>query len=447
MNKSVNNKKYTIIVNLSAFLVGMILWILDAYVLTHFVNEHRNSFWDNLIFDVKINNLLMRMIILLLLVVIAIISCSLNSRRNNEKIQLENNYDKINNILKLTSSISKAKDIDEKVFMSDLLNTAIEIIPEADYGMAYIYEEGFAIPVSAIGHDKNALINLKYKEFIKIEETEDILIIKNFKDVVLSNVEPDIRNMLKSNTKEVKETMFIILSLNGKKIASISLGISKDSAEKFSKESIEIARSLKNIPAAFFTLIKDYESKQDLYKEMILSIIQMLSLHNPYTKEHSTNVAQMAQKIAEELKMSKIEIDNVYWTGLVHDIGKILVSDDILDKKGRLTYEEYEIVKKHPVWGYETLTTNKDLSQIAKNVLHHHERWDGKGYPDGISGENIPFTSRIIAVADTYDAMTSDRPYRKGLSKQIAINEIVNNSGTQFDPEIVKVFVEQVCEF
>ncbi|MFA9397395.1 MAG: HD-GYP domain-containing protein [Clostridiaceae bacterium] len=184
--------------------------------------------------------------------------------------------------------------------------------------------------------------------------------------------------------------------------------------------------------------------KKNLYKSMILSDIKLLGLHNPYTKQHSENVAHISSKIAKKLEMTDEEIDNIYWTGLVHDIGKILISDDILDKKGKLTNEEYEIVKKHPVWGYETLNTNIDLSKIAKDVLHHHERWDGNGYPHGLKEDNIPYVSRIIAVADTYDAMTSDRPYRGALSHGIAINEIKKNSGTQFDPEIVKAFVEEM---
>jgi len=245
-----------------------------------------------------------------------------------------------------------------------------------------------------------------------------------------------------SRIEEDKETMMVLLSSEGKNVASICLGIAKDSNKEFSKESIELAGLLKNIPSAFYTLIRDYESKQVLHKKLISSIVKILDLHDPYTNEHSTNVANKSVKIAEEMKLGYDKIENVYWAAIVHDIGKILIPKDILNKRGKLTKEEYEIVKKHPVWGYETLKEDESLSKLAKYVLHHHERWDGKGYPEGLSGESIPMVSRIIAVADAYDAMTSDRTYRKALGKDIAYKEMFGNSGTQFDPEIVEKFLK-----
>ncbi|HBT26233.1 MAG TPA: response regulator, partial [Pseudothermotoga sp.] len=130
-----------------------------------------------------------------------------------------------------------------------------------------------------------------------------------------------------------------------------------------------------------------------------------------------------------------------YWASLIHDIGKLAIPREILRKPSKLSPHEYELVKKHPVVAAELLE-KAGLSDIAKIVRHHHERYDGSGYPDGLRGEQIPVESKIISVVDAFDAMTSDRPYRPRLSKEDAIKEIKMNSGTQFDPVVVNVFLK-----
>jgi len=132
----------------------------------------------------------------------------------------------------------------------------------------------------------------------------------------------------------------------------------------------------------------------------------------------------VASKIAEKMGLSEEEINNTYWAGMAHDIGKLLVSIDILNKKTSLTDKEYELIKKHPIWGYKALSKSDSLKHIAKYVLYHHERWDGRGYPEGIKGDNIPLISRILAVADAWDAMTSKRAYRAPFSREEALKEI-----------------------
>ncbi|HHU93070.1 MAG TPA: HD-GYP domain-containing protein [Halanaerobiaceae bacterium] len=170
---------------------------------------------------------------------------------------------------------------------------------------------------------------------------------------------------------------------------------------------------------------------------MILAIINILEIHDSYTRGHSENVARISSLLAKEMGYSNAEIRNIEWAGLVHDIGKILISKRILNKKGVLTAEEYEEIKKHSIWGYEVLVNSEELKEVALYVRHHHERWDGKGYPDSLQGQQIPEVARIIALADSWDTMRSDRVYRKKLSREIAIQELIDNRGKQFDPEIV----------
>ncbi len=176
----------------------------------------------------------------------------------------------------------------------------------------------------------------------------------------------------------------------------------------------------------------------------IKTIINTLFEKSPREESHSKRVKELAIKIAEAMQLSQHQIDDIATLGLLHDIGKIIVSGEILEKPDRLTKEEFEEIKKHPAIGYRMLTATNEFASIAEGVLSHHERWDGKGYPKGIKENEIPLEARIIAIADAYDAMTSSRPYRKnGLSLEKARQELMDCAGTQFDPDIVRLIMEQ----
>ncbi len=178
----------------------------------------------------------------------------------------------------------------------------------------------------------------------------------------------------------------------------------------------------------------------------ISAILQTLTDKYDAEKEHSQRVSCFCKLIGQELKIKADEIKGLEQAGLFHDIGKISLPDSILEKPGKLTYEEFEIIKTHTETGYQILRAADEYSDLAIHALHHHERWDGKGYPSGMKGNDIPLFSRIICVVDAYEAMTADRPYRKKMSEEYAISEIIKCSGTQFDPKIAKLFVEKVLK-
>jgi diguanylate cyclase (GGDEF)-like protein/PAS domain S-box-containing protein len=163
--------------------------------------------------------------------------------------------------------------------------------------------------------------------------------------------------------------------------------------------------------------------------------------------QHSDRVGTICQAIASTMNFDKSYVKKMRIAGLVHDIGKIGIDDKILNKSGPLSNDEWLEIKKHPEIGWRILSTSNDYLELAQFVLNHHERWDGGGYPNGLKGEEILLESRIIAVADAYDAMTSKRTYRKGYGKEESIKELIRCSGTQFDPEIVDVFVNQVLPY
>ncbi|MBD8032984.1 MULTISPECIES: HD-GYP domain-containing protein [Solibacillus] len=174
---------------------------------------------------------------------------------------------------------------------------------------------------------------------------------------------------------------------------------------------------------------------------IVKGVIATLELKDPYTRGHSERVAAYAMSMAESTgKFKPSELNYFYYACLLHDIGKVNIPDSILTKSGGLTDEEYAIIKTHPVVGAEAI---RDVEGIADNIdviYHHHERWDGKGYPDGLAGEDIPFLARITAVADAFDAMTSSRSYRPALPFEVAYERIVDGQGSQFDPQLTELF-------
>ncbi len=171
------------------------------------------------------------------------------------------------------------------------------------------------------------------------------------------------------------------------------------------------------------------------------ALVRTLEAKDPYTRLHSERVTKWALGIAEEMGCPQEKLDTLAFAGHLHDIGKIGIRDQILMKPGRLTEEEYEIIKTHPVIGAEIVGHLGLLTEETAIIRHHHERWDGKGYPDGLTGKDIPELSRILAVADTYDAITSRRPYRDAKQADFARKEIKSNAGTQFDPKVVEAFL------
>ncbi len=161
--------------------------------------------------------------------------------------------------------------------------------------------------------------------------------------------------------------------------------------------------------------------------------------------QHSMRVSKICEAIAVALNFEKQEVNQMRIAGLVHDIGKIGIDEKILNKSGKLDIDERKEIERHPEAGWRILSSSNEFADLAKHILHHHEKWDGNGYPNKLIGENIPIESRIITVADSYDAMTSERSYKAAMSHEDAIKEIQRCSGTQFDPAIVDVFVNQVA--
>lgn len=178
--------------------------------------------------------------------------------------------------------------------------------------------------------------------------------------------------------------------------------------------------------------------EKTIYHDIIESLVAALEAKDIYTSGHSRRVAFLSYKLSKKLGLSGGDCENVHIAAHLHDIGKIGVPDKVLNKQGKLLPYEWDYMKMHPQIGYDILNKSKKLKHIAKMVLYHHERWDGKGYPYKLIQTDIPLGARIIAICDSIDAMTSDRPYRKAMEFETCIKEILINKAIMFDPYIVE---------
>ncbi len=185
-----------------------------------------------------------------------------------------------------------------------------------------------------------------------------------------------------------------------------------------------------------------HKRDNEIIRESIETFTGFIDAKDPYTNGHSNRVAEYSRLIAERMGYEGEELDRAYYVALLHDCGKIGVPDNILRKPGKLTDEEFEVIKSHTIRGGEILSSFKSLKNVGEGALYHHERYDGRGYPEGRAGEDIPLIARIICVADSFDAMNSNRVYRKKLSMEDILNEIERNKGKQFDPAIADIFLE-----
>lgn len=178
-----------------------------------------------------------------------------------------------------------------------------------------------------------------------------------------------------------------------------------------------------------------------LRSSVICAFNQLLDLKDLNTGVHSTRLAEWGMRVGQELGLEESELQNLEVAALLHDIGKMGIPDAILRKPGRLDADEYALMKKHPEYGWAVLRMLPGFERAALDILHHHENFDGRGYPAGLKESEIPIVSRIVTVIDAFDAMVSSRPYRVGLPHEEAIRRLVESSGTQFDPNVVRCFI------
>lgn len=216
------------------------------------------------------------------------------------------------------------------------------------------------------------------------------------------------------------------------------------------RHTIELVRLQSNLSKEVRKKTQEVIAQSVKLERMTIQIVKALSgavdAKDTYTSGHSARVADYAKEIAKRAGLSKEEQDTIYMMGLLHDVGKIGISDTIINKPAKLTDEEYAIMKSHPVQGEKILQNISEFPNLAVGAKWHHERYDGRGYPDGKAGEDIPMEARIISVADAYDAMTSNRSYRKNMTQEFVRGEMEKGKGVQFDPKFAEIMLQMIDE-
>ncbi|GAH06384.1 unnamed protein product, partial [marine sediment metagenome] len=228
----------------------------------------------------------------------------------------------------------------------------------------------------------------------------------------------------------IKQLLIVPIIIGNKVIGVINL----DNVF-YIKDIINLLESFSEQAAVAINNARLYQKIQDSYFEIVKALAQAIEVKDPYTHGHSERVMQYTVLIAQKLGLPEEEKESLKYATILHDIGKIGVRGIVLNNPNGLTGEEYDEIKEHPLVGEDIIKPIELLQPIRPLIRHHHEWYNGKGYPDGLSGENIPLGARILAVADAYDAMKSDRPYRKALTEETAIQELRQGSGTQFEPK------------
>lgn len=255
---------------------------------------------------------------------------------------------------------------------------------------------------------------------------------------IINDVMSDPRFVKRAN--DIRSLICVPLKTKDKVIGVIC--ISSTESASYTAHELKLLTALALQGAVAIENARLYEELRETFLATVQTLAEAVEKRDPYTAGHTLRVMTYSLVVGEVLGLSKKEMNDLELSAILHDIGKIGIRDIVLLKEGKLTDEEYKIMMRHSEFGEEILRHIKQLKDIIPGVKGHHERYDGKGYPDGLHGDNIPFIARILAVTDTFDAMTSDRPYRKGLNAKIAFEELKRCAGAQFDKDVVNAFIK-----
>lgn len=261
------------------------------------------------------------------------------------------------------------------------------------------------------------------------------------KTIYCEDIENDVRFMRNSKVKYSSKSFIAVpLKMKNKVIGVLNVN-SKRKGKQFSQRDIKLLDILADQTAVAIENIQLYRDMKGMYVGTIKTLAKAIDAKDPYTKGHSERVTNFAVEIAKEMGLPEKLVRNIEFASLIHDIGKIGIKDSLLTKPTRLSDSEYELIKKHPIIGEQIIAPIEFLTNVAPLILYHHEHFDGSGYLEGLKGEEIPIGARIINVADSFEAMISERPYSKSMTQHEAVKELKDKSGSQFDPKVVVAFL------
>ncbi len=347
--------------------------------------------------------------------------------------ELKKSKDQLSVLYQVSRTISSTLKLDD--ILQTILDFSIKI-SGAGRGSIMLLDKTKRTFFIKIPYDKSE----KNINKITFAESKNTIgwVVKNKKFLYIEDLENDKRfSKIEIIRRRIKQLLIIPIIVEDKVIGVINL-----ENTSLGPDTIDLLKSFSEGAAVAVNNAHLYQKIQDSYFEIVKALAQAIEAKDPYTHGHSARVMEYAVLIAQKLDLPEEEIESLRYAAMLHDIGKIGVRGIILNNPDGLTGEEYDEIKKHPIVGEGIIKPIELLQPIRPFIKHHHEWYNGKGYPYGLSGENIPLGARILAVTDAYDAMKSDRPYRKALTEETAIQELKHGSSTQFDPKIVEIFLE-----
>ncbi len=338
--------------------------------------------------------------------------------------------------------ISRA--ISSHLDMESVLSMLLDaLLKEGDADAATMYLKDMILNISiiskAVGKDKKS--EEKAADLIHIENALSYLAGKDW--ALLSEIDIKKMELVANGSRDVESILLFPIRIKSETPGFVAL-VSFTQGYSFTEGRAKALSILVNNVSVAVENARLYRDIVSILDDTVKSFARTLDAKDKYASGHSERVTRYALAIARAMRLPRRDIDLLAQAGLLHDIGKIGVSELLLNKKDKLEIDEYEETKMHPVIGREILSTIQQFEDIAEIVYHHHEWYDGNGYPDGIVGDKIPLLARIIAVADAFDAMTSSRSYRERLGTGKALEELKRNAGTQFDPTVVEAFLSEV---
>ncbi len=353
----------------------------------------------------------------------------------NAQLFIENKrkIERLEHLIEITKFVNSTLNLD--ALLDRMLKISTDVLNAEAGSILLLDEEKDELVFAAATGEKSD----KIKE-IRVPVGEGVVgwVAREDKPVLIADAQNDPRFFKKADQKTKFKTKTIVavpLKTKDKLIGVVEVLNKKDDT-LFNEEDMNLLEALSNQAAVAIENAKLYENLKQLFLNTVKSLAAAIETKDIYTRGHSERVTQYSLIIAKKLGIESDELENLRLSALLHDIGKIGIDESILRKPAKLSPAEFEEIKKHPIYAANILESIPQLKEIIPIIKHHHERYDGQGYPDGLKGTDIPYLSRIIAIADTFDAMSSSRPYRQALPLDICLQEIIKCSGTQFDSEI-----------
>ena len=336
-------------------------------------------------------------------------------------------------------------NIDLKTLVDKFLKIAIEGT-DCEIGCLYLFHEKIELPYFVrlfSSSDKKLSFNTKslngYTDLIKAARKEaKVITVNSFQKSEYRDTEIEkIENII------INDTVIIPLIPRETLLGVIQV-CNKHNNSSFTNEDLDLLKILASQVAFVIQNTELFNNLEKAYIDTLSALTNAIDAKDSYTRGHSDRVTDLSVRLAKEVGIESKEVERIRLGGMLHDIGKIGIPELILNKPGRLDDHEFEVIKSHPVLGVGILGDVEFLQNVVPIIKHHHERYDGRGYPDKLKGTEIPYYARIVSIADTYDAMTTTRPYRKALTIEESLKEIEKCKGSQFDPELADIFIKMI---